>query len=112
MPLENDAHPPIPRTRNREWGFFGTCVTNGHADPEAAWDEAMTTLTDPEGKFRFPAEVAVDLLDNTWGRHTANECVGGSIRQTIEGLANSRRWVRSTIGIAQAIVLARADRGE
>ena len=38
-----------PRTRNREWGFFGTCASNGHADPEAAWDEAMAALTDPKG---------------------------------------------------------------
>lgn len=99
------------KTRNPEWGFYGTCVTNGHADPEGAWDEAMTTLTSPTGLFRLEPEVARDLLDSTWGRHTANECVGRGIRGCIEDLASSRRWMKSTLDITRAIILARADRG-
>jgi len=38
-----------PRTRNRRWGFFGTCATNGHVDPEAAWDEADGDVDRPAG---------------------------------------------------------------
>ncbi|MCK4415251.1 MAG: hypothetical protein KAY32_17090 [Candidatus Eisenbacteria sp.] len=53
-----------PRTRNRAWGFFGTCVTNGHGDAEAAWDEAMETLTDADGMFRMDADDARELLDS------------------------------------------------
>jgi len=29
----------IPRTQNREWGFFGTCSSANRANPEADWDD-------------------------------------------------------------------------
>jgi hypothetical protein len=89
-----------PRTRNREWGFFGTCVHNGHADPEAAWDEAMATLTDRNGGFRLEPENARDLLDSTWGRHLADQVVGQAIGKTIKGLGweqDARAFVRRYI---------------
>ena len=83
-----------PRTRNRDWGFFGTCVSNGHADAEAAWDEAMATLTDSKGRFRLEADDARDLLDATWGRHLADQVVGQEIGEAIEELASDRRWLK------------------
>jgi hypothetical protein len=101
----------MPRTRNREWGFYGTCVTNGHQDPEAAWDEIMSLLTDPRGRFRFTPEVARDLLDAPWGRHLANEVVGTEFGSAVEKLAGDRRWMKSTLEITRAIVRARADSG-
>ncbi len=92
-----------PRTQNREWGFFGTCAHNGHADPETAWDEAMAALTDPKGRFRLSPENARDLLDATWGRHLADQVVGMEIGKAIAGLAESgwatdaRNFVRKHI---------------
>lgn len=83
-----------PRTRNREWGFFGTCASNGHADPEAAWDEAMATLIDPKGRFALDAENARDLLDATWGRHLADQVVGQKIGKAINDLAVNHGWAR------------------
>ncbi len=95
-----------PRTQNREWGFFGTCVHNGHADPEAAWDEAMAALTDPKGRFRLSPENARDLLDATWGRHLADQVVGQrNIRRAIRTLGwarDARRFVRDHINPNQA----------
>jgi hypothetical protein len=92
-----------PRTRNRDWGFFGTCVSNGHADVEAAWDEAMAALTDSKGRFRLSPENARDLLDATWGRHLADQVVGMKIGKAIAGLAedgwakDARAFVRRYI---------------
>ena len=92
-----------PRTQNREWGFFGTCVHNGHADPEAAWDEAMAALTDPKGRFRLSPDNARDLLDATFGRHLADQVVGMKIGKAIAGLAedgwatDARNFVRKHI---------------
>ncbi len=83
-----------PRTRNRDWGFFGTCVSNGHQDAEAAWDEAMAALTDPKGRFRLGAEDARDLLDATWGRHLADQVVGREIGEAINDLAVNHGWAR------------------
>ena len=84
----------MPRTRNREWGFFGTCAANGHADPEAAWDEAMAILTDPKGRFALEADEARDLLDATWGRHLADQVVGQKISKAINDLAVNHGWAR------------------
>ena len=83
-----------PRTRNRDWGFFGTCVSNGHQDAEAAWDEAMATLIHPKGRFRLEAENARDLLDATWGRHLADQVVGQEIAETMNDLAANHGWAR------------------
>ncbi len=95
-----------PRTRNREWGFFGTCASNGHADPEAAWDEAMAALTDPKGPYYLDAEDARDLLDATFGRHLADQVVGQrNIRKAIRTLGwarDARRFVRDHINPNQA----------
>lgn len=99
------------KTRNPEWGFYGTCITSGHVDPEGAWDEMMTILTDPQGVFRLEPEVARDLLDAPWGRHTADECVGSEFSAVVEALARNRKWMKSTLEITRAIILARADRG-
>jgi hypothetical protein len=99
------------RTRNSEWGFYGTCVTNGHADVDAAWAEAIEILTDTDGCFRLEAEVARDLLDAPWGRHLADEAVGSSFTDVIADLAADRRWMKSTLKITAAIILARADSG-
>lgn len=101
-----------PRTRNRAWGIYGTCVHAGHRRPEAAWDEMMAILTDPRGRFRFEPEVARDLLDSTWGRHLADQLVGEDFGPAIEGLASDRRWMRSPLETTRAIVRARADSGE
>jgi hypothetical protein len=94
----------VPRTRNREWGFFGTCASEGHTDPEAAWDEAMATLTDPKGGYALQAEDARGLLDATWGRHLADQVVGAdSISRAITRLgalgwaAAARNFVRKHI---------------
>jgi hypothetical protein len=92
-----------PRTRNRDWGFFGTCAHNGHADPEAAWDEAMAVLTDETGHFRLEPDDARNLLDATWGRHLADQVVGEEIGSAIERLAcdgwakDARAFVRRHI---------------
>jgi len=102
----------MPRTRNRDWGFYGTCVKNGHQDPDAAWDEMMGILTDQQGRFRFEPEVARDLLDTPWGRHIANEVVGAEFGPAVEELANNRRWMKSTLEITRAIGLARMDSGQ
>jgi hypothetical protein len=101
----------VPRTQNPEWGFYGTCQTNGHADVDGAWAEAIGILTDPDGRFRLEPEVARDLLDAPWGRHLANDCVGTELEDVIEDLAINRRWMKSTLKITQAIILARADEG-
>lgn len=99
------------RTRNPEWGFYGTCHTNGHTDVDGIWAEAIGILTDPDGCFRLEAEVARDLLDSTWGRHLANEAVGSELMDVVADLAADRRWMKSTLKITQAIALARADAG-
>ena len=99
------------RTRNPEWGFYGTCQTNGHTDVDGAWAEAIEILTDPDGCFRLEAEVARDLLDAPWGRHLANDFVGMELMDVIADLAINRRWMRSTLKITQAIITARADDG-
>jgi hypothetical protein len=102
-----------PATRNRAWGFYGTCVTLGHADPDAAWNEAIEILTDLAGTFRLEPEVARDLLDAPWGRHLADAYFGNDgMAEAIAELATSRRWVRSTLQITRAIVAARADEGQ
>ena len=97
-----------PRTRNRDWGFFGTCVSNGHADAEAAWDEAMETLTDPKGRFALNAEDARDLLDATWGRHLADDLTGLPIAEAINDLADDSRWMRATRGFVTRHINANA----
>ena len=99
------------RTRNPEWGFFGACKANGHADPDAAWNKAIRILTEPLGRFRFEPEVARDLLDSPWGRHLADDCVGLEIEDVIEGNAVERRWMKSLLTLTRAIVMARADDG-
>ena len=99
------------QTRNTEWGFHGACVRNGHADPDAAWNKAIAILTEPLGRFRFEPEVARDLLDTAWGRHLADDCVGMEIEDVIEDLSINRKWMKSTLEITKAIVLARADNG-
>ena len=99
-------------TRNPEWGFYGTCKTNGHADPDAAWDQMMEILTDTDGRFRLEPEVARDLLDSAWGRHLANDCMGMEIVDVIEDLVLDRRWMKHTLEITKALVLARADAGK
>ena len=95
------------RTRNPEWGFYGTCQINGHADVDGVWAEAIRILTDPDGVFRLEAEVARDLLDAPWGRHLANEAVGSNLMDVVA----DRRWMKSTLKITQAIIAARADDG-
>ena len=97
-----------PRTANRDWGFFGTCVSNGHADAEAAWDEAMETLTDPKGRFALNAEDARDLLDATWGRHLADDCTGLPIAEAINDLTDDSRWMRATRGFVTRHINANA----
>ena len=64
----------ILETRNREWGFSGTCVSNGRENPDLDWDQAMAFLTDPKSAFRLDPSVARDLLDAPFGRHLADEC--------------------------------------
>jgi hypothetical protein len=83
-----------PRTRNREWGFFGTCEHNGHTNPPAAWNEALETLTNPEGAFRMDDETARELLDSTMGRHLADQVFGMGIAAGLNGLAKDRAWAR------------------
>lgn len=101
-----------PATRNRAWGFYGTCVTLGHAEPDRAWDEAIEILTDPKYLFRLDPEIARDLLDAPWGRHLADAYFGhDSLADAIAELAANRRWMRSTLEITKAIVLARSDEG-
>lgn len=98
-------------TRNRQWGFYGTCVTNGHPDPDLAWDMMIRILTDPLGDFRFTSEVARDLLDAPWGRHLADAVAGQSVVRAMSKLESDRRWMKSTLDYARAIVQAQADAG-
>ena len=100
------------QTRNREWGFYGTCVSMGHADPGAAWNEAVEILMDPKYLFRLEAEVARDLLDAQWGRHLADAYFGHEgLELAFAYLVASKSWVRSTLQITKAIIAARADDG-
>jgi len=92
-----ETRPQTPRTRNRQWGFFGTCASNGHADPEAAWDEAMATLTDRQGRFSLAPEDARDLLDASWGRHLADQVVGREIGKAINDLAANHGWAQDAL---------------
>jgi hypothetical protein len=87
-----DESTQVPRTRNREWGFYGTCASEGHADPERAWDEAMAVLTDLKGRFVLQPEDARDLLDATWGRHLADQVVGQKVAEAINDLAVNHGW--------------------
>jgi hypothetical protein len=98
-----------PRTRNRDWGFFGTCVSNGHQDAEAAWDEAMATLTNPHGRFALDPEDAKNLLDATWGRHLADDIIGLPIGPAINDLAADSRWMRATRGFVTRHINANAQ---
>jgi hypothetical protein len=99
------------RTRNPEWGFYGTCQTNGHTDVDGVWAEAIEILTNPDGCFRLEAEVARDLLDASWGRHLANDCMGMELMDVIADFAIDRRWMKNALAITKAIVAARADDG-
>ncbi len=98
------------QTQNREWGFYGTMARESTV-PDELWDEAMDALTDPDGQFRLEPEIARDLLDSTWGRHFADECVGSRPRRILQDLAKNRRWMRSTLRVLEAISLARKDSG-
>ena len=111
MKTETTRATTSTETRNPEWGFYGTCRTNGHTDVDAAWGEAIQILTDPNGRFRLNPEVARDLLDAPWGRHLANDFVGMELVDVIEDLAINRRWMKGTLEITKAIIAARADDG-
>jgi hypothetical protein len=83
-----------PETQNRDWGFFGTCVSNGHTDADTAWLEAMAAMTDPKGPFQLSAMDARWLLDATWGRHLADQVVGEDIPKAIAELARKHGWAK------------------
>jgi hypothetical protein len=100
------------KTRNPEWGFYGTMRINRYDDPDAAWKETIEALTDLHGRFRFEPETARDLLDATWGRHLADEMVGMRPADCLRDLSNDRRWMIKTVALARAIVASRADTGE
>ena len=100
-----------PTTDNPAWGFYGTTFKAG-GDANALWRETMDILTDADGLFRFEPEVARDLLDSTWGRHLADGMVGMTPSECLHELAANAKWMRSTLKITEAIVLARADTGK
>ncbi|UYA98684.1 hypothetical protein P9A44_gp14 [Xanthomonas phage vB_Xar_IVIA-DoCa5] len=60
------------KTNNEEWGFFGTCRSNG-ANADLEWTKAIAVL---EG-LDLTAEVARDVLDSTFGRHVADQVTSG-----------------------------------
>jgi hypothetical protein len=113
MTQESPARPPLPRTQNPAWGFYGTMADAGCVDPEVAWFEVIGFLTDPDGIFRIARpEIARALLDSPWGRHLADELIGAEEPlRAIEELAQDRRWMRSTQKVLQALALAEADGG-
>ena len=67
------------KTRNTEFGFFGTMALTGH-DAEEAWGIALRLI---QAATRASAEVVRDYLDATCGRHFADEVAG----QTARGLS-------------------------
>ena len=69
-------------------------MSNGHADPEAAWDKAVAALTDPNGRFLIEPRDVGDLLDSTWGRHLADQVAGRDVREAIEEIGRRRGWAR------------------
>jgi hypothetical protein len=80
-----------PRTRNREWGFYGTCRDAGHTDVEATWDEAMAALTDPKGQFALEPEKPA-TCSATWGRHLGH---GRGGDQLCDPISDHRRWAHA-----------------
>ena len=58
----------IPPSENLAWGFYGALAH--HADSDAAWPLAMTTIADATGCT--PDEVRA-FLDSRHGRHFADD---------------------------------------
>lgn len=63
------------KTRNPEWGFFGTIERAGES-PETAWEIAFTAIQDATGahdKTCYGPEGVRDFLDSRDGRHFADQ---------------------------------------
>ena len=85
---------PIPTTRNKAWGFWGTMAE--HAD--AAWPLAMRAISDATGQ---PFEPVRAFLDSRHGRHFADDVLnqlhaGHTLASAID--AATRQWMGWTIG--------------
>lgn len=66
-----DGSEPLA-SRNHAWGFYGTI--GHHADPETAWELALSHITEATGCD--PQEVRA-FLDSRHGRHFADDVVNG-----------------------------------
>ena len=90
----------VPPSRNTEWGFSGTI--RHRADPEPAWQQAVTAIT--RATACAPNEVR-DFLDSRHGRHFADEVanflVGGAAVSDAIAAATAK-WMGWTIGRATA----------
>ncbi|MDO3530834.1 hypothetical protein Q3O93_02750 [Ralstonia pseudosolanacearum] len=85
---------PIPATRNKDWGFWGTMNENA----QAAWPIAMTAISDATCQ---PLESVRTFLDSRHGRHFADDVLnqmltGNDIEQAIRAAVT--RWMGWTIG--------------
>jgi hypothetical protein len=90
----------MPPSENQAWGFFGTIVQ--HADAEAAWPLAMTTVADATGCT--PDEVRA-FLDSRHGRHFADDVANALLEhQPLADaiVAATRKWMVWTINRATA----------
>ena len=66
------------KTRNPEWGFFGTIECAGES-PETAWELAFTAIQDATGAHdenAYGPDGVRDFLDSRDGRHFADELAG------------------------------------
>lgn len=84
-------------TKNKEWGFYGTTVTNRKFDIAAEWPAAFEWV-----HVAVPVWTAVtvrDFLDSTCGRHLADEAYAAN------GIANvdPERWMRSFLDFAEDV---------
>ena len=86
----------IPATQNPDWGFFGTIRHD--ADPDAAWNIALTAIADATGC----AVTAVrDFLDSRHGRHFADDVANRLFQGlTMNAAINTAiaRWMGWRIG--------------
>jgi hypothetical protein len=90
----------IPTSENQSWGFFGTIAQ--HADAEAAWPQAMTTVADTTGCT--PDEVRA-FLDSRHGRHFADDVANALLEHLPLAdaiVAATRKWMGWTINRAAA----------
>ena len=95
------------KTRNPEWGFFGTIERAGES-PETAWELAFEAIQDATGAHdenAYGPDGVRDFLDSRDGRHFADEvanalCAGLQLEAAIS--AATDRYLGWKIGRRQS----------